>query len=69
MEHMLIDTRLEERDGGLWVSGLCPSCWERVSVHAPPEGSTATALCPNGHVLLIVDQRSAGRDVLPPSCG
>jgi hypothetical protein len=69
MEHKLIDTRLEERDGAVWVTGLCPSCWERVAEHAPAEDSTATVRCPNGHVLVVVDQRSAGRDVLPRSCG
>jgi hypothetical protein len=56
----VIETRLEERDGGVWVTGLCPFCWERVAVRTAPDGTATSARCSNGHALAIVDQRSAG---------
>jgi hypothetical protein len=59
-DYVLADTRLEFRDGATWVSGLCPSCWERLAFHAPPRGSTAQVRCPNGHLLEISDQTSEG---------
>jgi hypothetical protein len=69
VEWVLAQTELEERDGATWVSGLCPYCWERLAYRAPPEGTTVTVQCPNGHALRIVELRSAGRHPLPPcSC-
>jgi hypothetical protein len=57
---VLLETRLEERDGATWVSGLCPYCWERHFFRAPPRGTAADVRCPNGHDLRIEDQTSAG---------
>jgi hypothetical protein len=57
---MLAETRLEERDGATWVSGLCPFCWERYFFRAPPAGTTVTVQCPNEHSLQIVEQTSEG---------
>jgi hypothetical protein len=56
----VIETRLEERDGGTWVTGLCPYCWERVAVRTAPDGTAPMARCSNGHQLAIVEHRSAG---------
>jgi hypothetical protein len=56
----VIETRLEERDGGVWVTGLCPFCWERVAALQAPDGTAPSAHCPNGHRLAIVERRSAG---------
>lgn len=60
-EYVLTETRLESRDGATWVSGLCPSCWERLAFRAPPRGTTVQVHCLNGHLLRIVDQTSEGR--------
>lgn len=60
-QYILAETRLEYRDGGPWVSGLCPACWERVAVRAPPRGTTVEARCTNGHRLWVYDQTSEGR--------
>jgi hypothetical protein len=59
-ERLLIETRLEERDGTTWVSGLCPFCWDRFAFPAPPAGKVVRVPCPNGHPLRIEDPRSAG---------
>lgn len=56
----VIETRLEERDGGMWVTGLCPFCWERVAVRLGSDAQAISATCPNGHRLGIVERRSAG---------
>jgi hypothetical protein len=56
----VIETRLEERDGATWVTGLCPFCWERVAARLTPGGAAEHALCPNGHQLAVVESRSAG---------
>jgi hypothetical protein len=59
-DFVLAETRLEERDGATWVSGLCPYCWERLAFLAPPRGAAVTVWCPNGHSLRIVNQTSEG---------
>lgn len=59
-EWELAETELEERDGGTWVSGLCPGCWERFAFPAPPRGRAVRVRCPNGHLLVIGQQTSAG---------
>jgi hypothetical protein len=59
-EFLFAETQLEERDGALWVSGLCPGCWERLAFRAPPKGRTARVRCSNGHRLCIVELTSAG---------
>ncbi len=59
-DSVLVETRLEERDGATWVSGYCPYCWERIAFLAPPPGTTPRVACPNGHPLRIADQRSEG---------
>jgi hypothetical protein len=59
-EDVLTETRLEERDGGIWVTGLCPYCWERLEFRAPPSGTSAVVQCPNGHPLRIADRTSEG---------
>ncbi len=56
----VIQTRIEQRDGGTWVTGLCPYCWERVAVLTAHDGTATTAQCTNGHQLAIVEHRSAG---------
>jgi hypothetical protein len=56
----VIQTRIEERDGGTWVTGLCPYCWERVAVRTARDGTATAARCSNGHRLAVVDHRSAG---------
>ncbi len=56
----VVETRLEERDGGTWVTGLCPFCWERVAVRLGSDAAASSTLCPNGHRLGIVERRSAG---------
>ncbi len=56
----VIQTRIEERDGGTWVTGLCPYCWERVAVLTAHDGTATAARCSNGHRLAIVEHRSAG---------
>ncbi len=56
----VIETRLEVRDGGTWVTGLCPFCWERVAVRTASDGTATSARCSNGHRLAIVEHRSAG---------
>jgi hypothetical protein len=58
--YVLTHTRLEQRDGATWVSGLCSFCWERLAFRAPPRGSAADVQCPNGHPLRIEDKRSEG---------
>jgi hypothetical protein len=56
----VIQTRIEERDGGTWVTGLCPYCWERVAVLTAHDGTATEAQCSSGHRLAIVEYRSAG---------
>lgn len=62
-EWELVDTRLEERDGGPWVAGRCSNCSETTAVRfvdgvAPPIGK-----CVNGHRLRLGALRSAGARV------
>jgi hypothetical protein len=56
----LMQTRIEDRDGGPWINGLCPFCWERYDFHEPPEGTTPVVRCPEGHELRIVERHSEG---------
>jgi hypothetical protein len=56
----VIQTRVEERDGKEWVTGLCPYCWERVAVAKTTDELPASAECPNGHVLAVLESHSAG---------
>jgi hypothetical protein len=56
----VIQTRIEERDGATWVTGLCPYCWERVAVRTARDGTATAAQCSSGHRLAIVEHRSAG---------
>ena len=55
----VVETRLEERDGGTWITGLCPFCWERVAVLMAGDAAPASTRCSSGHQLAIVEQRSA----------
>jgi len=57
----LIETRLELRDGGEWVVGLCPGCWEHVAARTAARGQPATVTCENGHVLRVTERRSEGQ--------
>jgi hypothetical protein len=59
-ERLLIETRLEERDGATWVSGICPFCWDRFAFRAAAPGEVVRVPCPNGHPLRIENRRSAG---------
>jgi hypothetical protein len=63
----LIETRIEERDGATWVTGLCPLCWERCALVAPALGTPATGHCPNGHEVEINSRRSAGEHAVTSS--
>jgi hypothetical protein len=56
----VIETRLEERDGGTWVTGLCPFCWERVAASLAPDGTVGLTRCPSGHRLAVLERGSAG---------
>ncbi len=56
----LIETRLEFRDGGVWVVGLCPGCWEHVAVRTSAHGQPSIVTCENGHTLRVTAQRSEG---------
>ncbi len=59
MERELIETRIEERDGATWISGVCPFCAERYAFIAPVE-TPSRVRCPSGHDLAIVTSHSAG---------
>ena len=56
----LIETWLEFRDGGVWVVGLCPACWEHVAARTSARGQPETVTCENGHVLRVTELRSEG---------
>ena len=56
----VIETRVEERDGRTWITGLCPFCWERVATRIASDGTATSARCSSGHLLAIVEHRSAG---------
>ena len=56
---VLLETRLEHRDGGAWLTGLCSFCWEPVGFRDLPKGQTMVR-CKNGHALRIVAQKCAG---------
>ncbi len=58
----IIETHLEYRDGGVWLVGLCPGCWEHVAVLAPPDAQPVAVTCPNGHELRVKSMRSEGRE-------
>ena len=58
----VIETRVEERDGRTWITGLCPFCWERVAARVDPDGSASSARCSSGHLLAVVEHRSASED-------
>jgi hypothetical protein len=60
MDGELIETRLEERDGATWVSGLCPKCRDRVTAKESPTGVVSPVRCSNGHELRVGPTRSAG---------
>ncbi len=53
----LLETRLEMRDGGTWLVGRCPECWELVAKRTPIFG---TIRCQNGHTLRAAEMRSEG---------
>ena len=57
----LVETRLEERDGGTWVAGICSNCGQSMAV-ATVAGSEAPAasVCPSGHRVRVRELRSAG---------
>jgi hypothetical protein len=58
----LIQTHLEDRDGGTWVSGLCPFCWERVAERGAQDTIPVAVTCPNGHRLAVLEAHSAGEE-------
>lgn len=55
----VIETRLELRDGAVWLAGLCPRCWEHFAITMPQRG--ARVKCPNGHTLRVASLRSEGQ--------
>ncbi len=56
----MIETHLEYRDGGVWLVGLCPGCWEHVAACTRPNEKPMTVTCANGHVLRVAEMRSEG---------
>ncbi|HLK39574.1 MAG TPA: hypothetical protein VKU41_22615 [Polyangiaceae bacterium] len=68
-EFILAQTRIEERDGDTWVSGLCPYCWERLAFPVSSVAMEPTVRCPNGHSLRIADRRSEGSSADAPRPG
>ena len=61
-EFILVQTRIEERDGRTWVSGLCPYCWERLAFPTLPAAKETTVRCPNGHLLRIAEKTTEGSE-------
>lgn len=53
---LLLETRLERRDGDTWLTGLCSFCWERVGFRE----SDSPVRCKNGHALRVVDRQCVG---------
>lgn len=56
----LVETRLEERDGGPWVAGRCSNCCETTAVRFVSGAAPAIGKCINGHRLRVGALRSAG---------
>lgn len=56
---VLLETRLEHRDGGVWLTGLCSFCWDRLDYRDVAEGQ-AIVRCKNGHAIRIVEPQCVG---------
>lgn len=55
---VLLETRVERRDGGPWLTGTCSFCWERVGFR---EADVAKGIrCKNGHALRVVEHQCVG---------
>ncbi len=59
-EWELVETRLEERDGGPWVAGRCSNCDEPTAVRFVAGEAPVMGRCANGHRLRIGALQSAG---------
>ncbi len=59
-EWELVETRLEDRDGGPWVAGRCSSCAEPTAGRVVAGEAPTIGRCINGHRLRIGALRSAG---------
>lgn len=55
---LLLETRLEHRDGDTWVTGLCSFCWERLGFRGLEPGSVAR--CKNGHAIRVLERQCVG---------
>jgi hypothetical protein len=64
---VLLETSLEERDGGRWLTGRCSRCWERVGFRDVSDEETVLR-CKNEHALRVVERRCAGACTLCSSC-
>lgn len=56
---VLLETRLEYRDGGTWLTGLCSFCWSRLHFRDVADGQT-TVRCDNDHAVRIVERQCVG---------
>lgn len=56
---VLLETRLEHRDGGTWLTGLCSFCWVRLGFRDLAEGQTSLR-CVNDHALHVVERQCVG---------
>lgn len=65
IEWELVETRLEERDGGTWVAGLCSNCREPIAVRMIAGGPPRAGACPNGHRVRVRELHSAGASNAP----
>lgn len=59
-EWELVETRLEERDGGPWIGGYCSNCRDPVAVRFVAGEPPTVGRCTNGHRLRIRALQSAG---------
>jgi hypothetical protein len=55
---ILLETRLERRDGATWITGLCSFCWERRAFRDAEVGTVAR--CKNDHAIHIVERQCVG---------
>lgn len=64
-EWELVETRLEERDGGMWIAGHCSNCREPMAVLAVAGEAPRAGKCPNGHRVRVREHQSAGSSNAP----
>jgi hypothetical protein len=59
-EWEMVEVRLEERDGGTWVAGLCSNCREPMALRTVAGEAARAGTCPNGHGVRGRAHQSAG---------